>query len=97
MNGALKAKILASNLTGFQRKVLLETCRIPKGKTITYGELARRMGRAGAARAVGNALAKNPFPIVVPCHRVVAKDGIGGYSGGVGMKKKLLLKEKKRG
>jgi len=82
-----------SGLTEFEQAVLNETKTIPYGETITYAELARRIGRDGAARAVGQALSKNPYPIVIPCHRVVARSGIGGYSGGVGVKKKLLEME----
>ncbi|MFH0817409.1 MAG: MGMT family protein [Candidatus Micrarchaeota archaeon] len=82
-------------MTKFQKLVLLEACKIPKGKTISYGELARRIGKPRSARAVGNALGKNYFAPIVPCHRVVAKGGIGGYSGkgGVEGKKRLLRRE----
>ncbi|MDQ2870213.1 MAG: methylated-DNA--[protein]-cysteine S-methyltransferase [Acidobacteriota bacterium] len=73
----------ASYATRFARRVLLEaTCAIPFGKVRTYGEIARAVGSPAAARAVGGALAANPVPIVVPCHRVVAAGGLGGYSGG---------------
>jgi len=82
-----------SGLTEFEQAVLNETKTIPYGKTSTYVELARRIGRDGAARAVGQALSKNPYPIVIPCHRVVARSGIGGYSGGARLKKKLLEME----
>ena len=64
--------------TAFQRDVWLQISDIPRGRTRTYGELARRIG--GEARAVGQACGDNPFPIVVPCHRVVAADGLGGFS-----------------
>jgi methylated-DNA-[protein]-cysteine S-methyltransferase len=67
------------NLTEFQQKVLTETRKIPYGQTITYAELACRIGKEGAARAVGSALAKNPYPIVIPCHRVVSASDIGGF------------------
>jgi len=82
-------------LTDFERAVLRETAKIPKGKTRTYSEIAAAIGRPHAARAVGNALAKNPLPVEIPCHRVVAGTGIGGYSGrgGIAGKKKLLLAE----
>ena len=79
--------------TAFQEEVWAELVRIPYGTTITYGELARRVGRAGAARAVGQANGRNPVPIVVPCHRVVASDGIGGYGGGLPLKRALLALE----
>lgn len=84
-----------SGLSEFQRRVLRECTRIPRGETVTYGELARRIDRPGAARAVAQALAHNPYPITIPCHRVVAKNGLGGYSGpgGIEKKKKLLKKE----
>ncbi|MCA1581634.1 MAG: MGMT family protein [Acidobacteria bacterium] len=73
----------ASYATPFARRVLLEaTCAIPFGKVRTYGEIARAVGSPAGARAVGGALASNPVPIVVPCHRVVAAGGLGGYSGG---------------
>ena len=79
-----------SDLTEFEQDVLNEVRKIPYGMTITYSELADRIGRDGGARAVGQALSKNPYPIVIPCHRVVAKTSIGGYSGGIGLKKQLL-------
>lgn len=79
-----------SGLTEFEKQVLTETRKIPYGETVTYSELARRIGRDGGAQAVGQALSRNPYPIVIPCHRVVAKSGVGGYSGGVELKRKLL-------
>jgi len=85
--------------TPFQRKVWLACAKIPPGKTMTYGELARKVGCPGAARAVGSALGKNPFAPIVPCHRVLAANGKpGGYSGPGGIKTKLemLRKEKLR-
>lgn len=86
-----------AKLTPFQQKVLLECARIPRGKTISYAELARRIGKPKAARAVGNALAKNPLAPLIPCHRVVKSGGgLGGYSarGGVGKKRRLLARER---
>lgn len=78
--------------TPFQQKVWLACAKIPSGKTLTYGELARRIGHPQAARAVGSALAKNPFAPTVPCHRVVAAHNKpGGYSGPGGIKAKLEL------
>ena len=72
----------------------MTACRdIKFGQTISYSGLAKRIGRAGSARAVGNALAKNPLPLIIPCHRVVRNDGkIGGFSakGGITLKKKML-------
>jgi methylated-DNA-[protein]-cysteine S-methyltransferase len=77
----------------FSRRVYEVTAAIPMGRTMTYGEVAARLGDAGASRAVGQALGKNPFPIVVPCHRVLAAGGkSGGFSapGGVATKRRLL-------
>lgn len=82
-----------SHLSPFAQKVLGETEKIGYGKTIPYSELARNIGCHGA-RAVGGALASNPIPIVIPCHRVVAKRGIGGFSAGVDIKTRLLELEK---
>ncbi|MDF1533475.1 MAG: methylated-DNA--[protein]-cysteine S-methyltransferase [Methanosarcinaceae archaeon] len=86
----LKHEPNLSNLTKFEQAVLNEVRKVPYGTTVTYSELADRIGSSGGARAVGRALSKNPYPIVIPCHRVVAKTDIGGYSGGLGLKKKLL-------
>lgn len=79
-----------SNLTKFEQAVLNETRTIPYGTTITYSDLADRISSSEAAMAVGQALSKNPYPIVIPCHRVVAKYDIGGSSGGTVLKKQLL-------
>lgn len=80
--------------TPFQRTVWQELCRIPYGTTITYGDLARSVGSPQGARAVGQACGRNPTAIVVPCHRVVGRKGsLGGYSGGIGLKKALLQLE----
>jgi methylated-DNA-[protein]-cysteine S-methyltransferase len=77
--------------TAFQREVWEALRRIPRGTTVTYGELAERVGRPGAARAVGAAVARNPISIAVPCHRVVGADGsLTGYAGGVERKRALL-------
>ena len=74
------------------RSILLTLRKtVPLGQTITYGELARRCGMSRAARLVGQAMAKNPVPILVPCHRVIRSDGsLGGFSGGITLKRKLL-------
>jgi methylated-DNA-[protein]-cysteine S-methyltransferase len=85
-----------SEHTAFQRRVV-EACRaIPLGETLTYAELARQAGHPGAARAVGQVMATNRFPLIVPCHRVVASGGsIGGFSApdGLSMKRRLLALE----
>jgi len=83
-----------SNRSDFARRVLEETRKIKYGTVITYSELSRRIG-SRAVRAVGSALGRNPVPIIIPCHRVVAKNGIGGYSCGVDMKIKLIELELK--
>ena len=79
--------------TAFQHDVWTELTRIGFGETITYGELARRVGRPRGSRAVGQANGRNPVPIIVPCHRVVASTGIGGYGGGLRVKRVLLALE----
>lgn len=80
-----------NGVTAFQEKVLEATGRIPFGATVTYKELARRIDRPRASRAVGGALGRNPVPLVVPCHRVIRSDGsVGGYTAGTGYKEKLL-------
>ena len=89
------AEVDLSNLSPFTRKVLNETRKIRYGTTITYSKLAGNIGSA-AIRAVGGALARNPIPIIIPCHRVVAKNGIGGYSAGIGIKTRLLELEKSK-
>jgi len=83
-----------SNLSDFTQQVLEETRKIEYGTVITYSELSRRIG-SRAMRAVGSALRRNPVPIIIPCHRVVAKNGIGGYSCGVDIKIKLIEFERK--
>ncbi|HBL17649.1 MAG TPA: cysteine methyltransferase [Elusimicrobia bacterium] len=94
----LPAKILKAmeGYPPFSRKVWLACAEIPKGQVRTYGWLARRIGKPKAARAVGQALGRNPFAPLVPCHRVVGADGsMVGFSapGGVRAKKALLVKE----
>lgn len=79
--------------TDFQMAVYRAVLNIPRGSTATYGEIAKIAGRPGAARAVGAALRVNPFPIMIPCHRVVASDGPGGYSQGIDIKLQLLAIE----
>jgi methylated-DNA-[protein]-cysteine S-methyltransferase len=83
-----------SVLTPFQRNVLDIACRIAPGRVWTYHRVAEEMGRPKASRPVGQALARNPVPIIIPCHRVIASDGsLGGYSGGSGLKAKRWLLE----
>lgn len=83
-----------SRATAFQLEVWRLTRLIPYGETRSYSWVAEQLGKAGAGRAVGQALARNPLPIIVPCHRVVAKDGkLGGYRGGVAKKGYLLRME----
>lgn len=82
----------------FQRAVWAELRRIPCGETISYGEMARRVGDAGAARAVGLANNANPIGIVVPCHRVIGADGrLVGFGGGMDRKRWLLSHESRAG
>ncbi|MDD5032492.1 MAG: MGMT family protein [Patescibacteria group bacterium] len=81
-------------LSIFEKAVLEAARKIPAGRVTTYGEIARLLGRPRASRAVGNALNKNPYSPVVPCHRVVKSDGqIGGFNRGVAAKVKVLTKE----
>jgi methylated-DNA-[protein]-cysteine S-methyltransferase len=77
--------------TEFEKSVWTDLTRIPYGETRTYKWLAEKTGHPQASRAVGNALGKNPIPIVFPCHRIIESDGsIGGYSSGVDIKRRLL-------
>jgi O-6-methylguanine DNA methyltransferase len=81
-----------SSLTPFQSRVLAVTRRIPSGQVWTYRQVAQAMARPNSARPVGQALAHNPIPIIIPCHRVIASDGsLRGYSGGSGLKTKRWL------
>ena len=78
----------------FQRRVLLAEYKIPRGYVSTYGRIAKGLGVPRAARAVGTALARNPFPLIIPCHRAVRTDGtLGGFRGGLTMKRALLEME----
>jgi len=81
-------------MSEFQDRVLKLVAMVPKGKVTTYKELARAMGRPRSCRAVANALARNPFSVKIPCHRVVRSNGeVGGYRLGVQRKIKLLVQE----
>lgn len=83
-----------SRFTPFATAILRELAKIPLGATLTYGELAQRAGYPGRARAVGRVMAGNPYPILLPCHRVVGRDGrLTGYSGGKGIMTKSQLLE----
>lgn len=80
--------------TDFEKKVLITEYNIPRGYVSTYSRIAKKIGIPKGARAVGNALANNPFPVVIPCHRAVKADGsLGGFQGGLDMKKMLLENE----
>lgn len=92
-SGALRAfgHPLELHGTDFQQRVWRELCAIPYGAVISYGQLAERLGKPGASRAVGSANGANPIPILVPCHRVIAANGaLGGYSAGLDRKRELL-------
>jgi O-6-methylguanine DNA methyltransferase len=80
-----------SGATPFQREVWRQTRLIPRAETRSYRWLAEQTGRPGAARAVGQALARNPLPVIIPCHRVISKSGhLGGFSNGTVLKRRLL-------
>ncbi|MCX5667199.1 MAG: MGMT family protein [Candidatus Omnitrophica bacterium] len=80
--------------TGFEKKVYLAVSKIPKGQTRSYKWVAAKIGRPKAYRAVGNALNKNPYIGIVPCHRVIRADGsIGGFAKGAARKRQMLKKE----
>jgi methylated-DNA-[protein]-cysteine S-methyltransferase len=88
---------LAPEGTPFQLEVWRRLCEIPYGETISYGDLARRLGNPGASRAVGLANGTNPIPIVIPCHRVIGSNGaLTGYGGGLSVKEKLLALERRQ-
>jgi methylated-DNA-[protein]-cysteine S-methyltransferase len=88
---------LAPDGTLFQQEVWKELVKIPYGETISYGELARRIGNPNASRAVGLANGSNPIPIIIPCHRVIGSNGkLTGYGGGLPIKEKLLALEQRQ-
>src|ERR1700729_2879606 len=92
-SGSVQIKLRMTG-TEFQLAVWKELMKVPAGKTVSYAELARRIKRPKAVRAVGNAMGANPIPIIVPCHRVIASGGkIGGFGGGLDLKRKLLAAE----
>ena len=88
---------LAPDGTDFQQKVWRRLCDIPYGETISYGQLAQRIGNPNASRAVGLANGSNPIPIIIPCHRVIGSNGkLTGYGGGLPIKEKLLALERRQ-
>ncbi|NLE07871.1 MAG: methylated-DNA--[protein]-cysteine S-methyltransferase [Dehalococcoidales bacterium] len=91
---AFDVKLDFSGATDFQRRVWQAARRIPYGESRSYGWVAAQAKNPRASRAAGNALGRNPFPVIVPCHRVIAGDGtIGGFSSGLAMKRRLLALE----
>ena len=100
LKGALDNKKINKELpldisgTDFQMKIWKLVARIPFGETRTYGEVALMSGRPFGARAVGQVMRRNPLPVIFPCHRVVAAGGIGGFTGGLELKRYLLEREK---
>jgi len=93
--GLLDFRIDLSGFSAFEKNVLKKVREIPSGNVMTYKEVANAVGYGGASRAVGNVMAKNPFPVLIPCHRVIKSDlSLGNYSGGgKEIKKRLLEKE----
>ncbi|MFP4169175.1 MAG: methylated-DNA--[protein]-cysteine S-methyltransferase [Desulfonatronovibrionaceae bacterium] len=89
-----RIQLSLTGLSAFRTRVLLTLrSKVPFGTTITYGELARLSGHPGAARAVGRCMASNPWPVVVPCHRVLGENSLGGFGSGLKLKKTLLRLE----
>lgn len=87
----LRCDVDLSGVSPFEFRVYKELMEIPRGAIISYGDLAAAAGRPGAARAVGNAMKKNPIPVIIPCHRVVHSDrSIGKFGGGSDLKRKML-------
>lgn len=91
--GKFRLPLDRGRLSSFQKKVFRALALVPAGRTVTYGELSEKVGGSRYRRAVAMALKGNPFPVVIPCHRVVAKHGVGGYSGGGGIPVKMKLLE----
>lgn len=92
-----RAPLDLAGTSPFERSVYAAARAIPRGRVKTYGEIARTIGRPGSARAVGGALGRNPIPLLIPCHRVVAAAGLGGFSarGGVSLKGKMIALERR--
>ena len=79
------------DVSSFYKKVLIEVSKVPYGNTASYSDIAHRVDKTKAVRAVGSANARNPIPIIIPCHRIITKSGmLGGYRGGLPMKENLL-------
>ena len=92
MDSFPECSMLTTKLTKFQWKVLAVTASIPLGETRSYKWVAEKIGSSKAVRAVGQALRRNPYPVIIPCHRVIKQDGtLGGYAGRSGEKKAKLL------
>ncbi|MCK4388954.1 MAG: MGMT family protein [Desulfobacterales bacterium] len=98
--GSIKARwefLDLGGLTPLQRSVLEAVASVPHGEVRSYGQIAKQIGHAGASRFVGTTLARNPFPILIPCHRIVRADGSpGGFYGGTDLKMRMLLLEKRK-
>lgn len=91
-NFTIKTKM---KIAPFYKKVLVEVAKVQYGDTVSYGQIAQKLNNPKAARAVGSANARNPLPIIIPCHRIIANGGrLGGYGGGLKIKKYLLEFEK---
>jgi methylated-DNA-[protein]-cysteine S-methyltransferase len=92
-----KTRLDLKGLTAFQKAVYQAARKIPRGETRSYGWIAQKIGNPAGSRAVGQALGRNPLPVLVPCHRVLAADGtLGGFSGGLALKRHLLHLEKSK-
>ncbi|MGQ9703360.1 MAG: methylated-DNA--[protein]-cysteine S-methyltransferase [Actinomycetota bacterium] len=92
--GVVEELLASPGLTEFQRRVYRAVLSIPHGSTLSYQKVAEMAGYPRAARAVGNAMRRNPFPVIIPCHRVIRSYGsLGEYSGPTGMKERLLRQE----
>lgn len=88
-----RSRFKLEHVTPFRQRVYEALLEVGRGQTCTYGELASRVGRPKAARAVGSAMANNPLPLFIPCHRVLSVHGLGGYGGGLQLKRRLLAME----
>ena len=87
-------ELVMDRIPSFYRKVYESLRKVPHGRVISYGELARASGSERAARAVGNAMHDNPFPLIIPCHRVIKSNlELGGFGGGEHLKKRILVNE----